>query len=394
MEMDEIVDMPEANPLVLREPKNPHMIGTQPTVPVLPTTSFANIATAISSVMAEIGVVGEGGENKFQNYKYMSYKDMFRKLTPLMGKHGIAVIPTEKSKSLFDNDAVVMGTYQFTIIHKSGEVWPFQPEWTGVSRARDSKGGFDDKALNKCATAAQKYFLKALFQIPSGDDDEDPDNHDGIVQGRDNAPPRRQSPPQQTRPPVQQTEPIVQQSTEKGPHKIVGGTYASWGDAYIAAIQNEGDTAAVYKWIDANRQQLDKLKVGSPEDAARCKAATEKHIEFLRKTAPKDDMGATATPTITQGEVRDSGMRMASPDEFSSQPVVVASKPKKGAVPDINKDYDKWVAFVLQRFASMEVAEEIQTFFEHIIDPTWPDIMPPDKESIQSAMREAEQRLE
>ncbi|HEV3385465.1 MAG TPA: ERF family protein [Gemmata sp.] len=376
MEMDEIVDMPEANPLVLREPKNPHMIGTQPTVPVLPTTSFANIATAISSVMAEIGVVGEGGENKFQNYKYMSYKDMFRKLTPLMGKHGIAVIPTEKSKSLFDNDAVVMGTYQFTIIHKSGEVWPFQPEWTGVSRARDSKGGFDDKALNKCATAAQKYFLKALFQIPSGDDDEDPDNHDGIVQGRDNAPPRRQSPPQQTRPPVQQTEPIVQQSTEKGPRQISGGSYKSWTDEFIRLVGMASDPAEVMAWIDKNRTMLEKLAKGSEEEAQRARDFVARQLEFLRRTAP-------------QTAVKPETMETHSIDGDDPP-----AKPKKGTVPDIKKDYDSWVAFVLQRFASMEVAEEIDTFFLHIVDAEWSDLQQPDKEAIQGAMRDAQARLE
>lgn len=167
------------------EPGVGHIVRVPAQAPVFPQTGFANIAAAISAIMSEIGVVGEGGENKFQNYKYMSYKDMYRKLTPLMGKHGLAVIPTEKICSIFDNDAVVTATYSFTIIHKSGEVWPFQPEWTGVSRARDSKGGWDDKSLNKCATAAQKYFLKALFQVPSGEDDEDPDHNDGSTVSRE-----------------------------------------------------------------------------------------------------------------------------------------------------------------------------------------------------------------
>jgi hypothetical protein len=49
---------------------------------------------------------------------------------------------------------------------------------TGMSRCRDSKGGFDDKSMNKCHTAARKYFLLALFQIPTGDID-DADSADG-----------------------------------------------------------------------------------------------------------------------------------------------------------------------------------------------------------------------
>jgi hypothetical protein len=216
--------------------------------PQLPQTGFANIATAISAIMSEIGVVGEGGENKFQNYKYMSYKDMYRKLTPLMGKHGLAVIPTEKSKNLFDNDAVVMGTYQFTVIHKSGEVWPFQPEWTGVSRARDSKGGFDDKALNKCATAAQKYFLKALFQIPSGEDDEDPDNHDGIVPRETKV--RAPSPPK--------AEPA-------SPFKARGKDENEWTADLLRLINEAKSTADLNAVDQANAEASDRLSLKFPE---------------------------------------------------------------------------------------------------------------------------------
>jgi hypothetical protein len=41
-----------------------------------------------------------------------------------------------------------------------------------VSTCRNSKGGWDDKSLNKCHTAARKYFLLALFQIPTGEEDD------------------------------------------------------------------------------------------------------------------------------------------------------------------------------------------------------------------------------
>ena len=71
-----------------------------------------------------------------------------------------------------------------------------------------------------------------------------------------------------------------------------------------------------------------------------------------------------------------------------------ATKAKKGAIPDIKKDYDKWVAFVLKRFAEMEVADEIDTFFTHVVDIEWGDLFPADKESIQAAMRDAQARLE
>lgn len=390
--MDDVGEVARADNLPATRQADNRFYREAVPAPALPVTGVANIATAIALVMAEIGVVGEGGENKFQNYKYMSYKDMFRKLTPLMGKHGIAVIPTEKSKNLFDNDAVVMGTYQFTIVHKSGEVWPFQPEWTGVSRARDSKGGFDDKALNKCATAAQKYFLKALFQIPSGEDDEDPDNHDGIVQGQRNAPRRAPvpSPSAQREPsPPQQTAAAVQQP-EDGPHKIVGGTYASWTIAYINAVQSAADPSVVMAWIDANQPQLDKLAAGSPDSAAWAKSETAKHLAFLRKTEPKADpitSGPQASEKATDAFPGDTPM--GAPDD--KKPPKARARASKA--PDFAKDYDGWLSWQLNLIAIAEKPERIEEIFE-ALDPIWSDIMPPDRETLLGARREAEGRLE
>jgi hypothetical protein len=70
---------------------------------------------------------------------------------------------------MFDEDNVIAIEYAFTVAHTSDETW--QPlRQTGVSTCRNTKGGWDDKALNKCHTAARKYFLLALFQIPTGEE--------------------------------------------------------------------------------------------------------------------------------------------------------------------------------------------------------------------------------
>lgn len=388
-DMDDIVGVAPADNLPATRQGDNRFYREASSSPTLPTTGVANIATAIAMVMAEIGVVGEGGENKFQNYKYMSYKDMFRKLTPLMGKHGLAVIPTEKSKNLFDNDAVVMGTYQFTIVHKSGEVWPFQPEWTGVSRARDSKGGFDDKALNKCATAAQKYFLKALFQIPSGEDDEDPDNHDGVVprqRSRDSAPPRRSTdaPQTTTRPSNEPPKPA------EGPHKIVGGTYAGWADAYIDAIGTAGDPATVFAWVDANQQQLAKLTAGSPDDSARVKTATEKHPAFLRKTDPISS-GPQASQEAQGSFPGDKPMNAEPQTETALRPRGRPPGAKKA--PDFTKDYDGWIAFQIKRIAEADSVDALETINTESIDAVWEDILDIDRTAIREAISLAEDRL-
>lgn len=134
--------------------------------------TVSKIATAISAVMAEVGHVAKGGMNEFHRYRYATMENVLQRVTPLMAKHGLAIIQTEKSRSWFDGEKVIAVTYAFTIMHSSGEVWPERPEQSGMCRCRDSKGGFDDKSLNKCHTSARKYFLLALFQIPSGGEDD------------------------------------------------------------------------------------------------------------------------------------------------------------------------------------------------------------------------------
>jgi hypothetical protein len=57
-----------------------------------------------------------------------------------------------------------------------------------MSTCRNTKGGFDDKAANKCHTAARKYFLLGLFQVPTGEDYRQP-AHDGDADSGDDAPP-------------------------------------------------------------------------------------------------------------------------------------------------------------------------------------------------------------
>ncbi len=132
----------------------------------------ASLAKAISGVMAEINVVVKGGFNKFHQYNYARMEDILHELTPLMGKHGLMVMQTETSRAMFDEDRVIAVTYQFTIAHLSGEIWPERIVQTGMSPCRHRDGKFDDKAMNKCHTAARKYFLLALFQVPTGDADD------------------------------------------------------------------------------------------------------------------------------------------------------------------------------------------------------------------------------
>src|SRR5882762_8908190 len=146
------------------------VIATLPAVP-----SGGGLVGAIAAVMNEVHVVAKRGENEFHRYRYATMGDILKEITPLLGRHGLVIFQSETGRAMFDDDNVIAIEYAFTIAHASGEIWPHAIKQTGVSTCRNSKGGWDDKSLNKCHTAARKYFLLALCQIPTGNEEDDAD---------------------------------------------------------------------------------------------------------------------------------------------------------------------------------------------------------------------------
>jgi hypothetical protein len=166
------VPAPQPDPSTRAQDKPSDLAPLARTASNLPVAKVGKISGAIAAVMGEIGIVAKQGTNQFHRYKYAQMQDILQQLTPLLAKHGLVIWQTERDRSWLDGDRVVQVQYSFRISHSSGEVWPEEMLQTGVCRARDSKGGFDDKAVNKCHTAARKYMLLALFQIPTGDVDD------------------------------------------------------------------------------------------------------------------------------------------------------------------------------------------------------------------------------
>jgi hypothetical protein len=131
------------------------------------------VLVAIAAVMSEVGSVKKEGTNEFHRYKYATAADVLHKLQPLMAKHGLTIIQHQRSLDFIQDGAAMAIAYEFHVMHSSGDALELHAVHTGVAAAKTSKGTPDDKAANKCHTAARKYFLLSLFQIPTGDYDED-----------------------------------------------------------------------------------------------------------------------------------------------------------------------------------------------------------------------------
>ncbi len=127
------------------------------------------IAQAVNAIMSTVTYVQKKGTNEFHKYKFAAVGDVLAKLQPALAENGLIITQGETSHELIGDGQLMTATYEFILSHKSGVEWDERPKHTGMAAAKNSKGGYDDKALNKCHTAARKYFLMALFQIPSGD---------------------------------------------------------------------------------------------------------------------------------------------------------------------------------------------------------------------------------
>jgi hypothetical protein len=160
---------------------------------VLPSPACGGgLIAAIAAIMTDVHSIAKDGVNKFHGYRYATMGNLLREITPLLGRHGVVVFQTETGRAMFDGENVIAVEYAFTVVHISGERWPDVIKQTGVSKCRDSKGGWDDKSLAKCHTAARKYFLLSLFQIPTGEEaDADAGENDHT-----SSPARRRTPSQ------------------------------------------------------------------------------------------------------------------------------------------------------------------------------------------------------
>ncbi len=315
-------------------------------VPQLPQTSVAKIAQSISAVMSEIGIIGKDGRNEFHRYDYAKMEDILQRLTPLMARHGLVVFQTEVDRTMFDEDRAVAVRYAFTIVHSSGEVWPEHPVQTGLSRCRDSKGGFDDKSFNKAHTAARKYFLLALFQIPTGDDDDaDKGGNDG---------PQRVAP--KSRVPSPPPPP-----TDWTPHAFKAGTTAEWSSLMLSFIAEAKTADEVAQWDEANR---DNLQLLAKKDPARLKTVMKAMKARREELTPAEVVTA-------DGEI----------------------VPADSIMPPPTKDPEaarKWVVGKLAGFKSLDSA---QTFWDRLVAPRESDFFPPDWTDLIAAWDAAEKRL-
>ena len=134
------------------------------------------IAKAIVGVMTEVKKLSREGDNKFAKYKYTSVDQFYEALGPLMAAHHIFDVAIERSVSVETREtsddygkvkrsAWLSAEYDFWLFHESGA--SFGP----ISRTQEVIAS-GPQSYASAQSFAEKYFLRNLFKIPTGDVDE------------------------------------------------------------------------------------------------------------------------------------------------------------------------------------------------------------------------------
>lgn len=137
--------------------------------------SELNLYQKLAKITGEIGVVAKDGNNTEQNFKFIEYAAVAGKLRDLFAKYGVVVVPRMPKKqerkvitSKYGKEGVwTLVPMVFTVVNADKPEDRFTVQWEG--EAMD----YGDKATNKAATSALKYYLMRQFNI--SEKGEDPD---------------------------------------------------------------------------------------------------------------------------------------------------------------------------------------------------------------------------
>jgi hypothetical protein len=138
-----------------------------------------NLYQKLAAITGEIGSVAKDGRNSEQKFDFIEYAAVAGKLRTLFSKYEVVVIPRMQEAKKQDRREIVSkygakGTYAlidfyYEVVNASKPDERFTVRWTGEA------SDYGDKAANKAATGALKYYLMRQFNISEKGDD--PDEH-------------------------------------------------------------------------------------------------------------------------------------------------------------------------------------------------------------------------
>lgn len=128
------------------------------------------VAAAVVGVMGDVPKLAKGEKNAHGNYNFASIDDFLEAVRPLCAKHGLIIAQNEESFEMKEGWLIVR--FSFTLAHSSGETWGERQVRTIMV---SSKMGA--QAFGAAQSYALKQYMRALFQIATGEKGNDADEH-------------------------------------------------------------------------------------------------------------------------------------------------------------------------------------------------------------------------
>ena len=142
------------------------------------------IAKAVIAVKKQIKALGKDQENKFARFKYVSVDKFYEVVGPMMAEAGLFTIvdevscAVEKRETQSDQGQIkasiwLTAQYDLTLFHESGA--GYGPIHRAITVAATGP-----QAFGSGMSYVEKYFLRSLFKIPTGEEDADAESQDGV----------------------------------------------------------------------------------------------------------------------------------------------------------------------------------------------------------------------
>jgi hypothetical protein len=127
-----------------------------------------DIALSINEICAKVKMAVKEHLNKHGGYKYVSYDRFLEDIGPLMAEAGLILVMHE-AEAVSDGKWLTL-TFHIYLYHKSGKAYGPVVRSQGVL----ANG---PQAYAAAQSFAEKYFIRQLFKVPTGEEETDLDSH-------------------------------------------------------------------------------------------------------------------------------------------------------------------------------------------------------------------------
>lgn len=146
------------------------------------------IAAAIVNVMSKIRRLAKDGQNNFQRYQYTSVDQFFEAVGPLMAEAEIFTVVYEGEMDVAKREIVddrgnikssvwLSAKYDIYLFHANGK------SYGPIARSIQVPAS-GAQSFASAMSYTEKYFLRSLFKIPTGDVDLDADDTHALPHGK------------------------------------------------------------------------------------------------------------------------------------------------------------------------------------------------------------------